>query len=212
MRNSIRLLKNIAGILFFGLLGFLLFRSCKNKQDSEKLILDETPLHIESIRKIAEVATISFKDEVVADTVEYYKNNDEKVAGTLQKIVDLDIKNAIRNTAIKRRLTIIVKGEAKIGFDFNDQNFRTYHNKDTIWFHFPNAEILDINLNPSQTEVFQENGIWHDYTRKQLLEDAKWKIENNVNKAQLLSKAEETLRELVVKLARDKRKVLVYYD
>lgn len=212
MKSSIRLLKNLVALLFLSFLGFLLFRACSDKPKPPNLVLDETPLHIESIRKIAEVATISFNDEVVADTVEYYKNGDEVLSGTFKKLANLDFKNAIRNSNIKRRLTLIVKGEAKIGFDLTDNNYRIYQNRDTIWFHFPKATILDINLNPSQTEVFQENGTWHDYTRKQLLAKAKTKIENNIVHAQLLQKAENSMKDLIQKLTRDERKLLIYYE
>jgi hypothetical protein len=212
MRSSIRFLKNLVALLFFSFMGFLLFRACSDKPQPPELVLDETPLHIESIRKIAEVATISFKDEVVSDTIEYYKSGDDEFAGTLRKLADLDLKNAIRNSEIKRRLTLIVKGEAKIGFDLTDKNYRIDQNKDTIWFHFPKAKILDINLNPSETEVFQENGTWHDYTRKQLLAKAKVKIERNVINAQLLQKAEDSMKDLIRKLMRDDRKLLIYYE
>jgi hypothetical protein len=212
MRNSIRLLKNLVAILFLSFMGFLLFRACSDKPKKEAYVLDETPLHIESIRKIAEVATISFKDEVVSDTIEHYKNGDEELAGTLKKLANLDLKNAIRNFEIKRRLTLIVKGEAKIGFDLSDKNYRIEQNKDSIWFHFPKAKILDININPSQTEVFQEIGVWHDYTRKQLLAKAKIKMEKNVMKAQLLQKAEDSMKSLIRKLMRDKRTLLIYYE
>lgn len=212
MKNSIRLLKDLVAILFLSLMGFLLFRACKDKPEPEDLVLEDTPLHIESIRKIAEVATISFKDEVVADTVEYFKDGEDKFLGKLNKISNLDFKHAILLTNIKRRLTLIVKGEAKIGFDLTDKNYRIEHNKDTIWFHFPKAKILDVNINPTQTEVFQENGVWHDYARKQLMQKVNVKIRANVEQAQLFMKAENTMKNLLQKWVQDNRKLLIYYE
>jgi hypothetical protein len=212
MKNSIRLLKNLVALLFLSSMGFLFFRACSDKPSLPNLRIEDTPLHIESIRKIAEVATISVKDEVVADTIEYYKNGKEEISGTLNKLVHLDLKNVVRNSNVKRRLTLVVKGEAKIGFDLTDKNYRIDKNQDTIWFHFPKSKILDINLNPLQTEVFQENGSWPDDTRKQLLNKAKQKIERNVEHAELLQKAEKTMSSLLRKLIRDKRKLVIYYE
>jgi hypothetical protein len=212
MKNSIRLLKNLVALLFLSFMGFLLFRACSDKAIPHDLVLEDTPLRIESIRKIAEVATISFKDEVVADTIEYYKSSEDEISGTLKKLVQLDLKNLVRNSKVKRRLTLIVKGEAKVGFDLTDHNYRINQNKDTIWCHFPRAKILGINLNPSQTEIFQENGTWHDYTRLQLLAKAKTKIENNVVNAKLLQKAQDSMTDLLRKLMQDDRKILIYYE
>ncbi len=212
MKSSLRFLKNLVALLFIGFMGFLFFRACEDRPSPQALTLEETPLHIESVKKIAEVATISYKDEVVVDTVEYYATSDQVFLGSLEKMSRLDFENATRNFHVKRRLTLLVKGEAKIGFDLTDNNYRIAQNNDTIWINFPKAKLLDVSLNPSQTEVFQEDGKWHDYTRKQLLNKAKLKIEKDVAFANLFLKAETSMSVLISKLIRDKRKVLIYYE
>ena len=71
MDNDIkRLLKNVFALLILGGAGFgvyFLFFS----GESNDLEIEDTPIHIESIRTIAEISTVSYTDEVVMDTVEY---------------------------------------------------------------------------------------------------------------------------------------------
>jgi hypothetical protein len=212
MRSKIRLLKNLFVLAIIFLVGFSIFRACKGTSNEPDLVLEDTPLHIESVCRIAEVATMGFQDEVVADTVEYFKGNDDKLMGNLKKLSDLEIKHFLRYSNVKRRLTLIVKGEAKVGFDLTKNNYRIAQNADTIWLHFPKAKLLDINVNPLHTEVFQEDGDWNDAVRRALLNKAKKRIEQDVVDAQLIAKAEKSMSDLILQLVGDQRKILIYYE
>ncbi|MFA7274792.1 MAG: DUF4230 domain-containing protein [Crocinitomicaceae bacterium] len=212
MRSKIRLLKNLVVLAVIYLAGFYIFRACKGTSNDPDFVLEDTPLHIESVRRIAEVATMSFQDEVVADTVEYFKGSEDKWIGNLKKLSDLEIKHFIRYSNVKRRLTLIVKGEAKVGFELTDKNYRIAQNVDTIWFHFPKAKLLDVNVNPLHTEVFQESGIWNDVARQKLMNKAKTRIVKDVNKAELTQKAEKSMSDLILQLVSDERKILIYYE
>ncbi len=199
-------------ILLIGAIGYVLYLKWTTPEGPE-FDMAETPLQIESIERIAQLATVSFQDEVVADTIEKYRSETEKLSGNLQKIYDIEgMKEALKGSNVKRRLTLIMKGEAKIGFDLNENNYRIDQNKDTIWFHFPKAKILSININPSETEVFQESGTWSVYARQKLLAKAKLKIEKDVKKAKLADKAEDGMEELLKNIIPDGRTILVYYE
>lgn len=213
MRNKIRFFKNLIVLLVLGVLGLLVYQKCSDERVDPEFQMSESPLQVESIRKIAELATVSFKDEVVADTVERYKNDTEKVAGNFSKMGSLGgIKDLLSLSNEKRRLTLIIKGEAKIGFELTDKNYRIDQNEDTLWFHFPKAKILSINVNPLETEVFQESGQWSDSGRKALMQKARRSIERDVQNAQLIQKAEAGMGEMLRKILRDDRKVLIYYE
>ena len=43
--------------------------------------IEDTPLHVEKVRSIAEISTISYRDEVVEDSIEYYKSTSEQLSG-----------------------------------------------------------------------------------------------------------------------------------
>lgn len=199
-------------ILFIVGISYLLYKKYTAKQEPN-FVMSETPLHIESIQKIAELATISFQDEVVVDTLEKYRSSTEMVTDNFMKLRQLDgIKDVLVGSNTKRRLTLIMKGEAKIGFQLTNNNYRIEQNKDTVWFHFPKAKVMSININPSETEVFQESGTWNMQARRNLANKAKAKIERDVRKAKLTDKAEDAMDLLLRKIIPGERTILVYYE
>lgn len=212
MKNKVRLIKNILVIFILCGVGYFVY-SKWSAHEGPEFNMSETPLQIDSIEKIAQLATVSFKDEVVADTIERYASEAEKVTGNLKKLTGFEgMKEALKGSSVKRRLTLIMKGEAKIGFDLTEDNYKIDQNIDTIWFHFPKAKILSVNINPSETEVFQESGIWKMYARKKLMSKAKRRIEKDVKKAKLKTKAEDGMTELLKKIIPGDRTILVYYE
>ncbi len=175
--------------------------------------IENTPLHIESIRSIAEIATVNYKDEIVVDTIEYYTSANEKLQGSLERIIDPDeIKYGVRLSPIKRRLTLIIKGNLYYGFDLTDKNYKISQNKDTIWFNLPRPKLLTLEMNPSQTEVFQESGTWSDSERKILQRKAKNEFLKNVTDLKLDDKAKANMQDLIRSMIQDKRKLIFYFD
>lgn len=204
MKNEyVRLLKNIfvLGILTF--IVMLVVNYFMPKQDSELKIAD-TPIHIESIKTIAEISTVSYKDEVVIDTVEYY--------GEYTNVFDPDEWMRVINRGIKRRLTIIVQGEVKYGIDLTNKNYSVTSNKDSIWVTLPAPKILDVIVTPSKTEIFQEQGNWSDYTRRKLETKAKYRIQKNAEAISLQKKAQDNTIRLFKKLIRTERTLIIKFN
>ncbi len=212
MRNKIRLLKNLIVVFLLASITYFLYVKWSAKEKPE-FILSDSPLHLESMERIAEMATVSFKDEVVADTFERFQSETEQLSENLKRLYDVNnVKEALSGSNIKRRLTLILKGEAKIGFKLTENNYRIEQNTDTVWFHFPKAEILSVSINPSETEVFEESGYWTMSVRQDLLNKAKKRIERDVVNAKLTEKAEEGMKNLMGKIILGKRTILVYYE
>ncbi len=201
--NIIRLVKNLVALGLLGAIGFGVYLYF-SKSDNDELIIDDTPIHIESIRTIAEIATVSYRDEVVMDTVEYYK----------QKSSIYDPREWIRayDRNIKRRLTLIVKGEVKYGIDLSEDNYSIKQNKDTIWLFIPQPEIIDIIITPSKTEIFQEKGKWHDGTRRKLEQLAKVDFAKNASELRLMDKAQENTILLFKKLIHSDKTVIIAFN
>jgi len=204
MKNEyVRLLKNIfvlGCIVFIVVLAYNYFAPAG---DSETKIAD-TPIHIESIKTIAEISTISFKDEVVIDTVEYY--------GEFTSVLDPDEWMRVLNRGVKRRLTLIVQGEVKYGIDLTNKNYSIKSNKDSIWVVLPVPKILDVIVTPSKTEIFQEQGSWSDHTRRELESKAKDRIQKNAEAISLQKKAEDNTIRLFKKLIRTKRTLIITFE
>lgn len=204
MKNEyVRLLKNIFVLGVFVFIGFMIYSYFAPAADTS-LKIEETPIHIESIKTVAEISTVSYKDEVVVDSVEYY--------GEYTSFLDPDEWMRVINRGIKRRLTIIVKGEVKYGLDLTAKNYKVKSNKDTIWVMLPSPKILDIIVSPSKTEIFQEQGSWSDNTRRQLETKAKHIIKKNAEAMSLKKKAEENTIRIFKKLIRTPRKLIIQFE
>jgi len=204
MKNEyVRLLKNVFVLGIFVFIGMLIYSYFAPNADTE-LKIEETPIHIESIRTIAEISTVSYKDEVVIDTVEYY--------GEYTNVFDPDEWMRVINRGIKRRLTLIIQGEVKYGIDLSSKNYTIQSNQDTIWVKLPAPKILDVIISPSKTEVFQEQGSWSDYTRRKLETKAKYQIKKNAEAMSLKKKAKENTIRIFKKLIRTSRKLIIQFE
>jgi len=198
-----RLLKGLIAIAIIVLIGFLIYHFVFNR-NNDSLQIEDTPIHIESIRTIAEISTVSYKDEVVFDTVEYYK-------GTTN-IFDPRDWDRLYNDNIKRRLTLIIKGEIKFGLKLTDGNFTIKSGEDTVWLILPSPELLDVIITPSKTEVFHEKGKWSDRARRQLEVKAKNKLQENAEKLKLEERAKENAERMFIKLINTDKHLIIEFD
>lgn len=212
MKKGIDLIKFLLLVFVLGYLGHLVYVQWFGAKQKEDLSLEETPLIVQQVRSIHQLATLKYTDEVVMDTLERYKNGEEQLTGNLLKARNpKNLQYMLIDSYTKRRLTLIVKGEARIGFDLDDPTFKIFQNQDSIWMHFPTPKILDLNVNPNDIEVFLENGSWSDQARKELLTKAKTKMTKSVNRLKLYSKAKKSLENVVKNTIQDERVLLVYF-
>lgn len=214
-RNSktelVRLVINMSIIAGLVVLALFLIRRCTADEDGE-WELENHPLRVENIRKIAELSTVSYTDEVVSDSIEYYEDFGEQFAGNVSKLADLESwKYAVRGSAIKRRLTLIVGGEVRYGFDLKDTTFRVTYSGDTVFVQTVAPKILDVIVVPSKTTIFQEHGQWQDNARIQLQQKARLILAARSGKMELEQKSKQQLESLLKKLLADKRKLIVTY-
>lgn len=204
MKNEyVRLLKNVFVLGGIALLVVLIYGYFAPTAATEQKIAD-TPIHIESIKTIAEISTVSFKDEVVIDTVEYY--------GEFTNVLDPAEWMRVINRGIKRRLTLIIQGEVKYGINLTAKNYSIQSNEDTIWVALPAPKILDIIVTPSKTEVFQEQGSWSDNTRRKLETKAKSLIQKNAEAISLQKKAQDNTMGLFKKLIRTPKTLIINFE
>lgn len=214
-RNSktelVRLVINMSIIAGLVVLALFLIRRCTSDEDGE-WELENHPLRVENIRKIAELSTVSYSDEVVTDSIEYYNDMSEQLSGNISKLSDLENwKYAVRGSAVKRRLTLIVGGEVRYGFDLKDTTFNVTYSGDTVFVRAAAPKILDVIVVPSKTSIFQEHGEWHDNARVRLQQKARMILATRSGKIGLEEKSKLQLESLLKKLLADKRKLIVTY-
>lgn len=168
-----------------------------------KLTIDNTPIFIESIESILEISAVSYKDQVVVDSVEF--SNQEYSIYDYRKYLDL------YNHGVDRRLTLIVTGELKYGVDLQKKVYQFENRNDTLFLQIPKPELLDIIIVPSKTEIYTEQGEWNDQERRKLEEKAKLKFVNSGSNLHLEDKAEQNVRSLFKKLMRNSRPLVITF-
>ena len=208
MNNDlIRFLKNLVVLLIIGGVVYLIYHFFFKSGEEEYLKIDDTPIHVESIRSIAEISTVNYKDEVVMDSVVRWKGSSTWSWFDSQRMVDKYL-----NSNIKRRLTIIVRGEVRYGFDLSESNFEIRQGKDSVFIQLPQPKVLDVVVSPSKTEIFQEQGKWTDGERKSMEVRAKAKLVENAKNLNLNKKTEKNMRRLMMQMIRTDKKVIISFD
>lgn len=199
-----RLLKNLLALLLVGGLGYLVYW-CFTSSEDEKLLISDTPMQIKSIRTIAEISTIHYRDELVVDSVERYGN-----VNIMEHPIDWYQSQS--NGGVKRQLTIIVEGEVNYGLNLSNGNYSVDESsQDSLFIHLPKAKLLDVIITPSQTEIFQETGKWSDNERKTLEAIAKKRLLDNANKQDLGLKAEEQARNLFKQMIKTDKTLIISF-
>lgn len=207
MKDLARLTKNLLGLAIIGGLGFLVYWMFFKKDPNESVQIDETPIHIEAIRAIAEISTVNYKDEVVMDSVVRYT----KASGFGWE-QSKEIYDKLMNGGIKKRLTLIVKGEVRFGVDLTLMDLKIRQTADSIFITLPKPKIIDVVLTPHRTEIFQEIGTWSDRERRSLEARAKEKLIKNAKAMDLNDKTEKNMRVLLGQMIRSSKKLIITFE
>jgi len=153
MRKWIRRILLI--ILLLVIIGWLFTKfkvlpSLNNIFKPKPVLIENTPVVVKQIQAIAQLITISAYEELVADTT---------VIDT--KSIDIPLLPPIQLSAIPRKLVIIGKSTTNIGIDMQQlRDSDISGTKDSIHIILPAAQVLDVIINPSDVEVFIEEGTW----------------------------------------------------
>lgn len=212
MNKKLQLAKQILGLAAVTVCVWLIFKACSGKNNTSGFQIEETAMKVELIRDIADLATISYEDEVVVDSVEYYHSLSEQVAGNLQKMTNPDnFKHGIKASNIKRRLTLIVRGKIHYGFDLKDKKFQITESDTLVEILLPEPKILDLSSPPSDTRIFQENGHWKDYEINRLKTRARHRIERHFAALKLADQAKTNLKKVILPLLPKGKRVRISF-
>jgi hypothetical protein len=207
--KEIRTLVIRLGVLAAIVIGvIIIIQIVKSANSSTETQIDDTPLRVEQIKAILELNTIRFKDEVVVDTLEMYKDGFD----VWEKLGDFNtFDEFVKPSPIKRRLTLIVKGELLYGVNLKTSDFDMSVQKDTLVITLPEPELLSATVNPLNTDVFVENGTWSDYARRKMMIKAKKRMIKNGEDLHLPLKAREPLERTIKQLVKSDKPVKIIF-
>ncbi len=146
----------------------------------QPVLIENTPLIVENIRDLNELITMASFDEVV---ISKNKINEGNLLNNILKTKSLDPRTS--------RIALIAKGRLFVGIDLKAlKNEDLSVIKDSVTVKTPKAKIIDAIVNPSDCEVFIEEGIWSTTEINELKAQARQKIIDRSLERKILEKAE----------------------
>lgn len=189
-----RLFRYIVLILILVVGGWWLLQRTLNLPDIRNLfrpqpiLVEETPLLVKNIRAIAQLMTIEFYDEVVVDS----SRN-----GSAIPIPPYVMPG-------RQSLVLVVKGRLLAGLDLSKLDSNHFSGTlDSVVIKLPQAEILEVEMNPSGVETFAEKGQWSQQAVVALAAKAKEQMLRNAASQGVLHRADEKAKEVVEQLMRN---------
>lgn len=179
------LMGKIAGILLIAVLlvggwfyiqhaGFNFF----NIRFGEELKIDKTTNVVEKIKDISEFTTACYYEEAVIKDSKIDKNE-----GNLLGFVGVET---------SKEIVILSKGKVRAGFDLSKINEDKIHiSGDTINIELPQPQIFDVVTNPSDYEMYVEDGKWSHEEITALQTEYRNQLLAKAKEAGILVKAKE---------------------
>ncbi len=181
-------------IIIAGALFILLLQKTKMLPDvkdlfrSKPVLIANTPVLIKEIRELTQLITVTSFDEVVVDSVK----------------PSTDMLNAITRMAInplapaKDRIVIVARGSVQAGTNLHYLSEADIHvDEDSVTIHLPQAEILEVIVNPSGFSTFTETGVWSPDAVNLVKAKAKRVMEYRAVQKNILQLAEKRSRLLM---------------
>ena len=175
------------------------------KKAKKALTIDNTPVSVETVKAIGELVTATYYDE----TVIIAKQVSEKIKKGSSTGKDTTVVSIVRipesQADGKNELVIVQKAHARIGIDFKEmgeKDIRIDKDGQSVEVTLPALRCLDFIMNPTDTDVFSENGAWNLEDLKEVMTPAREEIEAKMNQdealfANALKGAEDVVTQLL---------------
>jgi hypothetical protein len=147
------------------------------------VLIENTPILIKEIRELTQLITITSYDEVVVDSVK----------------TSTDILTAITGLSLNPdRIVIVARGSVQAGTNLRylSENDIAVE-EDSVTIRLPQAEILEVIVNPSGFSTFSETGVWSPDAVNLVKAKAKRVIEYRAVQKNILQMAESRSRMLM---------------
>jgi len=153
--------------------------------NKETIKIDQTPNVVTEIKKISEFTAACYYEDLVLKETKTNKKVDNKAGKAVAKIFKKD-------ALITDELVVVVNGSVRAGFNLQKmEDTDVVVKDDTLVVALPKVEILDVIVNPSDYEIYMEDGNWTQQQVNNVVIRAKEKIKKDAVDAGLLKKAND---------------------
>ena len=153
-----------------------------------ELSIDKTANVVTEIKKISEFTSACFYEEIILQETKASSVVDNSAGRKVASWLGKDSKELMSD-----QLVIVANGTVRAGFrlDQLDENKITI-TADTLSLVLPKAEIFDVIVNPSDFDIYIEDGTWDDPTVTAIKNKAITQIKEDALKDGILEKAQES--------------------
>ena len=148
---------------------------CNRKSGETKdreLKIDKTENVVTAVKNISELVTVTYYEELV---LHYSKPS--------TKLIDKS----------KDEIVILAKGKVRAGFDLSPLVTDDISvSGDTVHIKLPKAKITDVIINPSDFEIYHEDGKWSQNLISSIENEARAKLKANALKTGIITKADKS--------------------
>ena len=149
------IIKASIAIAIIIVIALVIFFFAKKGAFDKELSIDQTANVVTEIKKISEFTSACYYEEIILRETKTSAVADNavgnKIAGLFGKSEGL----------MKDEIVIVANGKVRAGFNLDnlDENRLTISG-DTLSINLPKAEIFDVIVNPSDFDIYIEDGTW----------------------------------------------------
>lgn len=187
MKRIVKLIIAVVVLVVLAVVIFVLAKKGVFDSKGDELSIDQTANVVTEIKKISEFTSACFYEEIVLRETKTSAVVDntvgEKIAGLFGK----------KEGLMKDELVIVANGKVRAGFHLDnlDENHIAITG-DTLSVVLPKAEIFDVIVNPSDFDIYIEDGTWDHETVTAVENKAIDQIKADALKDGIMDKATES--------------------
>lgn len=174
----------VIGVAILAAAAFALLKAGIIDLKGNKLGIDATANVVTEIKKISEFTSACFYEEIVLQEKKTSNIADNAVGNKIASLIGK------KGGLVNDELVIVASGKVRAGFHLNnlDENHVVVKG-DTLCVDLPKAEIFDVIVNPSDFEIYIEDGTWDHETVTKVEDKAIGQIKADAEKEGILDKA-----------------------
>ena len=174
----------VIGVAILAAAAFALLKAGIIDLKGNKLGIDATANVVTEIKKISEFTSACFYEEIVLQEKKTSNIADNAVGNKISGLFGK------KDGLVNDELVIVASGKVRAGFHLNnlDENHVAVKG-DTLCVDLPKAEIFDVIVNPSDFDIYVEDGTWDHETVTKVEDRAIGQIKADAEKEGILDKA-----------------------
>lgn len=174
----------VLGVAILAAAAFALLKAGIIDLKGNKLGIDATANVVTEIKKISEFTSACFYEEIVLQEKKTSNIADNAVGNKIASLIGK------KGGLVNDELVIVASGKVRAGFHLNnlDENHVVVKG-DTLCVDLPKAEIFDVIVNPSDFDIYIEDGTWDHETVTKVEDKAIGQIKADAEKEGILDKA-----------------------